>query len=132
MTLNRKEKDLYLPAPVLCLGVFLLIVAAVCIPLVFITSVFFLVAVIGCLLLGLSAILCWKNQGITMTGDNSFTYTTMFGREKRYSFSEIKELRVNSDSYTLIMEDGKVHIEKLAVISDRLAEALDAVLKNID
>ena len=127
--MNRKERDLYLPIPLLCLGVFLLVAAAVCLAFVFITSVYFLIGVIGCLLLGISAILCWKNQSITMTGDNTFTYKTMFGREKRYSFNEIKEIKQNSDSYTLIMEDGKVHIEKMAVMSDRLAQALNAVLK---
>ena len=50
----------------------------------------------------------------------------MLGNKKSYRFADIQRLNKNNDSFTLIMKDGKVHIESCAVISSRFMKALYA------
>ena len=79
---------------------------------------------------GASAVLCWNNQWIEMQDSNTFLYSTIFGIKKAYAFSDILELKQNQDSFTLILETGKVHIESCAVLSDSFVQAVDAALEN--
>lgn len=58
--------------------------------------------------------------------DETFLYSTMLGNKKSYRFADIQRLNKNNDSFTLIMKDGKVHIESCAVISSRFMKALYA------
>ena len=78
---------------------------------------------------GFFALICWKNQAIRMISDEEFTYTTMFGNTYTYAFSDIQGLRRNQDSLTLFVANKKVHIESMAVISDRLADRIDHALR---
>ena len=55
----------------------------------------------------------------------------MFGKEYTCRFSQIREMKVNSDSFTLILDSCKVHIESMAVMSERFSSALDAAVKRI-
>lgn len=80
------------------------------------------------LVLGVLALLCWANQSIVMLSDEKFAYTTFLGNTHEYAFAEITGLRRNADSMTLFVAGKKVHIEACAVISDRLAERLNAAL----
>ncbi len=129
--MNQRNKDMYLPFWVCILGIVFLIGACVCLVLTFSISVYSLIGFVLCLPLGVAAILCWKNQGVKMTDDNNFIYTTMFGRENHYCFSEIRELRKNSDSFTLVLDNGKVHIENCAIMSKRFVNSVDSVLERL-
>lgn len=84
-------------------------------------------AVLG-IMLGAFAFLCWKNQSIRIISDKQFTYTTMFGNTRIYSFSDIQGLRRNQDSLTLFVANQKIHIESMAIISERLAESIHNAL----
>lgn len=64
-----------------------------------------------------------------MENDNTFIYSTMFGKEIRCYFSEIVELKKNPDSLTLVLSNGKVHIENCAILSERFMEKIDGILE---
>lgn len=83
------------------------------------------------IVLGIFALLCWKNQAIHIISDEQFTYTTMFGNTRTYAFCDIQGLRRNQDSLTLFVADEKVHIESMAVLSERLVERIDKELEKI-
>ena len=84
-------------------------------------------AVLG-IVLGIFALLCWKNQAIRVISDTQFTYTNMFGKTRTYAFSDIRGLRKNQDSLTLFVANDKVHIESMAIISERLIELINKAL----
>lgn len=121
--------DMFLPDRLLAMSLVLLIGGVACT----VFSVFkfavwaVLCAVLG-IVLGIIALLCWKNQTIHIISDEQFTYTTMFGNTRTYSFSDIKGLRKNQDSLTLFVANDKVHIESMAVLSERLVELIDKAL----
>ena len=56
----------------------------------------------------------------------------MFGKTRTYSFSDIQGLRRNQDSLTLFVAGEKVHIESIAVLSERLVERIDNALEKIN
>ncbi len=87
-----------------------------------------IVAVLG-VVLGIFAILCWKNQTIHVISEEQFTYTTMFGNTRTYNFSDIKGLRRNQDSMTMLVGNDKVHIESMAVLSERLIDCINKALE---
>lgn len=74
---------MYLPDWLLAFGVFLIAGAVFCVVMAYLTSdvTGFLVVCLGLFGLGVSAILCWRNQGITMLSDSVFVYSTMFGKK---------------------------------------------------
>lgn len=86
------------------------------------------VAVLG-VVLGVLAILCWKNQTIHIISEEQFTYTTMFGNTRTYNFSDIKGLLRNQDSMTMLVGNDKVHIESMAVLSERLIDSINKALE---
>lgn len=88
-----------------------------------------IIAFLG-IILGVFSLLCWKNQTITMISDKEFIYSTMFGKKHTYSFSDIQYLRINRDSMTLFVENKKIHIESMAVLSDRLIDTINNALEN--
>ena len=87
-------------------------------------------AVIG-IGMGIASLLCWKNQTIHVLSDEEFTYTTMFGNTRTYRFSDIQGLRRNKDSMTMFVAGEKVHIESMAILSDRLVNLINRELKRI-
>ncbi len=119
-----KKKDMHLPVWVLILGIVLMGAGGVCLYYLKEDVLLFALGAAVCFLLGVAAILCWKNQWAEMISDEAFIYSTMFGNEKTYRFSEIREFKRNPDSVTLILETGKVHIESVAVLSERFRKAL--------
>ena len=84
-----------------------------------------IIGVLICGGLGIAAWLCWKNQTIRIVDDDTFEYTTFLGKTTMYHFSDIKELRVNQDSMTLILANGKVHIESMVHMSQALVDKID-------
>ena len=53
----------------------------------------------------------------------------MFGNKYVYRFDDIKHLRLNKDSMTLFVADGKVHIESCAILSDRFVNLVNQKLE---
>ena len=93
---TKARADMYLPNRLLAMAVLLFLVGVVCAVVCFfnfITGVAATAAI--CIVLGIFALLCWKNQKIHVISDYEFTYTTMFGNVRTYFFSEIKRLRKN-------------------------------------
>ncbi len=122
--------DMFLPDWLNVFGVFLDALALVALGAAIVFGVY-LTIILSLLLgsLGIAAYLCWKNQKINIIDENTFEYTTFLGKKTIYKFSDIKEMRVNSDSYTLFVGDGKVHIESCARISKELLDKIDVALK---
>jgi len=88
-------------------------------------------AAVICIGMGIASLLCWKNQTIHVLSDEEFTYTTMFGNTRTYRFSDIQGLRRNKDSMTMFVAGDKVHIESMAILSDRLVNLINRELKRI-
>lgn len=63
-----------------------------------------------------------------MLSDDSFEYSTFLGNKKVYRFEDIVGLKRNSDSMTLIVNGGKVHIESCAQLTERFAERINEQL----
>ena len=87
---------------------------------------------VALLLLGVGALLCWRNQTIQMLSDDEFEYSTFLGNKKLYRFDDIVALRRNKDSMTLMLKNGKVHIESNAVLTQRLADRINRALQPAD
>ncbi|MBR2020203.1 MAG: hypothetical protein IKA05_07370 [Clostridia bacterium] len=130
VTGDEPRADMYLPNKVLALGL-MLGIAAIALAVAFLVTVsaVWIVLAALCAVLAVAAVLCWRNQTIQILDEETFEYTTFLGNKKVYSFSEIRSVCKNSDSATLFVGDGKVHIEAMAIMSDRLAEKLDNALK---
>lgn len=120
------DKDAYLPTWLCVFGAGLLVVAQILFILTMTTDNYvFGVVGVPFLGVGIAALLCWKNQWIVMLSDEEFLYSTMFGRKKKYRFSEIEDLKIHNDSKTLVLKNGKVHIENSAMVSGRFANAIN-------
>lgn len=130
MSDEEPRADMYLPVRALAMALVLLVggVAAGVYAAVAKNIAVGIVAV--CLaVLGIGLLMCWKNQTVVMLSNDIFEYTTFLGNTKTYRFCEIKGLRVNQDSMTLFVGDGKVHIESMAVLSDRLKKRIGEALE---
>ena len=120
---DEPRADMYLPERLL--AIICLAGGTVCIIMAFINTLTWAIGAVIGILLGIMALLCWKNQAIHVISDTQFTYTTMFGNTRTYSFSDIQALRRNQDSLTLFVANEKVHIESMAVLSERLVERIN-------
>lgn len=89
------------------------------------------IAAVLCFLLGLAAFLCWKNQQIKIISESTFVYRTFLGREHTYRFDQIRGLIPHRDSSTLLLENGKVHIESCAVLTKRLVDRMNRELERL-
>ena len=127
-----REKDMYLPNWLRYFGFVLMLAGVICAVLgLIVFPAFMIVGLIAAVFfvgMGIAAELCWKNQWAEMLNDKKFVYSTMFGKQHQYRFSEIKGVKHNSDSMTLLLENGKVHIESCAIVSERFAERLNDTL----
>ena len=122
--------DMYLPERLLAMALILLAGGTACAVFAAIShAVWAIVCAVLGLVFGLAAVLCWKNQAIHVISEEQFTYTTMFGNTHTYSFSDIQGLRKNQDSMTLLVAGKKVHIESMAVLSDRLVNSINRELQ---
>lgn len=127
--MNNRKKDMYLPTWVCWAGLFFIVVAIGClIGAILSSNLLLVIGMMVCFGIGISAVLCWKNQWVQMVDSDSFVYSTMFGNETQYDFTQVRELRLHGDSATLILETGKIHIEECAILSKRFEEAIDWAL----
>ncbi len=123
--------DMFLPVWVFGLGIFLFVAALAFVVGAFIVHEFLLlIGTLICALLGAAAVMCWKNQTINIIDDNTFEYTTFLGNKKTYYFSQVKDIRQNSDSLTLFVGSDKVHIESCAILSDPLVNKINEGLRS--
>ena len=129
---EEPRADMFLPDRLLAMSIVFLAGGIVSIALAIINSVTWVLGVVICFAFGIAALLCWKNQSIHIISNEQFTYTTMFGKTRTYSFSDIQGLRRNHDSLTLFVANEKVHIESMAVLSERLVERIDNALEKIN
>ncbi len=126
---DKPRADMFLPDRLLAMSLVLLVSGVVFATIAILDfAVWAIVCAALGIVLGIFAFLCWKNQSIRMISNEQFTYTTMFGNTYTYSFSDIQGLRRNQDSMTLFVANKKVHIESMAVISDRLVERINRAL----
>ena len=128
---DRSRADMYLPDRLLAMSLVFLAGGIICaIIAIFKLAAWAIVFAALGIVLGIFAFLCWKNQSIRIISDEQFTYTTMFGKVRTYYFSDIQRLRRNQDSMTLFVANEKVHMESMAIISDRLADLITGALKD--
>jgi hypothetical protein len=129
---DEPRADMFLPDRLLAMSVIFVVGGLVSLILAITSSLTWLIGVIICFAFGIAALLCWKNQSIHIISDEQFTYTTMFGKVRTYSFSDIQGLRRNQDSLTLFVANEKVHIESMAIISERLVERINNALEEMN
>lgn len=124
-----QQADMYLPSRLIAMGGAMLIVGvgmavgAATRPADNYTVVLCILGA-AVVLFGIAALMCWKNQKVYIISEEEFTYTTFLGRTYTYRFDEIEALKRNRDSLTLVLKYGKVHIESMAVMSDRFKEKI--------
>ncbi len=127
---EEPRADMYLPIWLLALGIVLGVGGCgLGVYAVINLSVEAGIAAIIAILIGIAAILCWKNQTIKIVPGDYFEYTTFLGNKKVYRFSDITGLKRNNDSMTLLLKDGKVHIESSAIVTDELADRINGALE---
>lgn len=118
---KEPKADMYLPLWLFIFGIVLLCIGILAAIYVLLSYAFIFAPVSLILLfLGAAALLCWSNQTIHIVSDDVFVYTTFLGNRKECRFSDISNLRINNDSFTLFVGEQKVHIESCAIMSDRL------------
>lgn len=128
---DKLRADMFLPVWLLGLGILFVMFGGIFgIVMIALGCAFPLIILFAALIaLGIGAILCWKNQTIRMLPNDSFEYSTFLGNKRVYRFSEILGFRENSDSFTLYVGDGKVHIESCAIMSARLEDRINKQLE---
>ncbi|MBQ2444985.1 MAG: hypothetical protein II272_00955 [Oscillospiraceae bacterium] len=134
LRLKKKDADalpdMYLPEYLLAIALVCILggIAAV-VGFVVLAELWMLCAAPIAVALGIAAFLCWKNQKIRMLSNDKFEYTTWLGHSYEYYFRDITDLRVNQDSMTLFVGQKKIHIESMAVLSERLANRINQSLE---
>lgn len=119
--------DMFLPDFLKYFSLFLDAAAVAFLVATFVTQIWgLMIGVLLCGGLGVAMWLCWKNQTIRILDDEKFEYTTFLGNTRVYRFSDIRELRVNNDSLTLFLTNGKVHIEAMVYMSETLYNKINA------
>ena len=121
---GNEEADMHLPEWILGFGLVLIVGAAV---IVILSAAALKALLIGVVMLigGVLAILCFRNQKIFITSEETFVYRTFLGNCRTYRFDEIEKLVQNRDSLTLFVRGEKVHIESSAVLRERLVKLIE-------
>ncbi len=124
--------DMYLPEFLLAFGLALILGGiGAAVAFVFVMKIWIIVAAAIAVLLGIAAIMCWRNQTARMISDDVFVYTTMFGKKHEYRFRDITAIRQNQDSITLFIGQKKVHIESMAIMTKRFIDRINIELERI-
>lgn len=126
---DEPRADMFLPLWVLAFGLFSLVCGIASAVYAAATAetamaVFALIFFIAAVLLTLA----WRNQTARMLSDDEFEYKTFLGNTRRYSFSQITQLKQNPDSCTLFVGKEKIHIETCAILTDRFIERINRQL----
>ncbi len=127
---DQPRADMYLPDVLLAMGITLLL-AGVGLAVFALWEMLLWAGLLSPLVvgLGIAAVLCWRNQTIHMLSDEEFVYTTFLGTSYQFRFDTIEGARQNNDSITLFVDGRKVHIESMAILSERLADAINRQLE---
>ncbi len=126
---DTPRADMYLPERLLAMGLVMLAGGTACaVGFAMGGAPWMIACAVGGLGFGLGALLCYRNQSIRMISQSQFAYTTFLGNTYTYAFSQIQGLRRNQDSMTLFVAGKKVHIESMAILSDRLVDAINREL----
>lgn len=129
---DKPRADMFLPDWILGFGLALAAFAiGGTVAYFFVGEIFLLILSVVSAVLSPAAILCWKNQTITVLDESRFEYSTFLGTKKEYYFSDIRGIRRNNDSLTLFVGNDKVHIEASAIMSKRLAEKINSCLEKL-
>ena len=130
---EEPRADTFLPDRLLAMAIILLAGGSACaLFAIFRFTTWAVVCALLGIVIGIFALLCWKNQAIHVISNEQFTYTTMFGHTRTYSFSDIQGLRRNQDSLTLFVAGEKVHIESMSILSNRLVESINQALEKLN
>ena len=126
---EQKKSDMYLPVKLLAMSLVMTVLGlALAVFAVLNLHLLAGVGALACIVLGIAAFVCWKNQKIFVVSEEVFIYRTFLGKDYEYRFSQIQRAVQNTDSITLILDTGKVHIESMAILSDRLIQRIDREL----
>ena len=128
---SNSRADMYLPLWLLFFGCSLCILGGYCLlHSLLCCDVTVGIAALICLMSGVAAILCWKNQKIHMLSDAEFEYVTWLGNRYKCSFEEVSSIALGwrGDHWTLIVGDRKVHIESTSILSARLYNRLNEAM----
>ena len=129
---DEPRADMFLPIKLLAFSALLMMGGiAACIYAAINFSWGAVIAAALAFVLGCAALLCWKNQTIFVLSDEEFEYSTFLGNKTVYRFSDIKLVKRNNDSMTVFVGNGKVHIESMAILSDRLVACINRQLENL-
>ncbi len=127
---NKPRADMYLPDYVMGIGLVMFVIAiGFIVAFIFRHALWMMAVAAGSILIGIAALMCWKNQMIRILSDEKFEYTSFLGNKYTYRFDEITKIRKNSDSLTVFVRDKKVHIENCAIISNELIKALNKSIR---
>ena len=127
---EENPADMYLPERLLAMAiVFAIMAVGAAVVGVMQSGLVWFAGAAALAVMSVAACLCWRNQKIFMLSEDTFTYTTMFGRTTEYRFEDIVSLRRNKDSFTIVLTTGKVHIESMALVSERFAQRVSAEFK---
>ncbi|MBE6793486.1 MAG: hypothetical protein E7532_00910 [Ruminococcaceae bacterium] len=127
---GESRADVYISSFLLVFGLFLIVVGiGIAVILLFNFNVWIIVGSVFCILLGVLAFICWRNQTIRIVSEEKFEYTTFLGNRYEYRFNDITKVKVNADSTTIFVGKKKVHIESIAIVSDRFSNLLNKAIK---
>ena len=127
---GNPRADVYISSFLLVFGLFLIVGGVgIAIVLFFHFNIWIIVGSICCILLGVLAIMCWKNQTLRVISEEEFEYTTFWGNTYECRFKDITAIKYNNDSTTIFVGNKKIHIESIAVVSDRFSDLLSKAIK---
>lgn len=130
---GQPRADMFLDTKVLALGIVMALVGVGCgVALFFVYHVGLIIGLVAGILIGVGAVLSWRNQTIRVVDEKTFVYTTFLGNKKTYQFADITKMVRNKDSYTLFVGKEKVHIDSTAVMSKALIDKINESLAKIE
>jgi len=94
--------------------------------------IFLILGAVVLALIGVAALMCWKNQTIHLQPNDTFVHRTFLGRKKVYRFSEIKGVKKGNGYTFLLVGVDKVYIDSSMIVSDALMERINSQLQEKD
>lgn len=132
---DEPRADMVLPLWVLAFGLFSLVCGIASAVYAAATAetamaVFALIFFIAAVLLTLA----WRNQTARMLSDDEFEVTSIFGIKRRYSFSEISQLKryPKPDTYALLIGKERFYIRPIFLFTERFIDRINRSLPEGD
>ena len=123
---GKQRGDLCKPSSYIALGVFSIIFGCVAGIVMFAAKAPVWLGLLQLLMipLGIIVLLEWKNRGIVMLSEDRFAYTTTFGRQQIYSFSQITQISRGLGGMKLRVGEQRIDIDFDAMVTERLLKRL--------